>query len=197
MPFCEAGVAPAAFWTEDGHEMDILAALKMGFALGVPASREVLESIRGGVLVHRTRIANLDRIVTCIPRGGGGFANARIRLTGDVGLDPLGLMRATLRDHRIVDFRIFQGAADRSMSDFVYFFLGEPDQAQLSAQNYGGSGEFATIGVRGADILADPRRSIFYRRGLFWEADRAVIVKGGYEGPARVDLPTTLEAPLC
>jgi len=177
--------------------MEILSALKMGFALGVPASREILDRIRAGILVHRTRLANLDRIVTCIARQTDGFANARIRLTGDVGLDPLGLLRATLRDHRVLDFGVFQGAADRGMSDFVYFFLGEPDQAQLSAQNYGGSGEFATIRVRGADILADPRRSIFYRRGMFWEADRAVIVKGGYEGPARVDLPTTLKAPLC
>jgi hypothetical protein len=177
--------------------MDIVTALKMGFALGVPASREVLQRIRDGVLVHRTRLANLDRIVTGVMKRADGIANARIKLTGDVGLDPLGLLRATLRDHRVVDFGIFSGAADRGMTDFVYFFLGEPDEAQMSAQSYGGSGEFATIRVRGADVLADPRRSIFYRRGLFWEADRAVIVKGGYEGPAQVELPVTLKAPLC
>ena len=67
-----------------------------------------------------------------------------------------------------------------------HFFLGEPEAWQIKAQNYGGEGEFLTIRVRGRDLLADPRRKLFYRRGLFWEADRAVVVKGGYEGLARV-----------
>jgi hypothetical protein len=38
---------------------------------------------------------------------------------------------------------------------------------------------------------------VFYRRGVFWEADKAVIVKGGYEGPAKVPLPVNLNAPFC
>ena len=60
------------------------------------------------------------------------------------------------------------------------------EATQIEAQNYGGDGEFLTIRVRGRDLLANPDRKIFYRRGLFWEADRAVVVKGGYEGLARV-----------
>jgi hypothetical protein len=95
-------------------------------------------------------------------------------------------MRSTVRDHRLVDPSVFQGAAERGFTDFVYFFLGEPADWQVNAQNYGGDGEFLTIRVRGRDLLADPGRKIFYRRGLFWEADRAVVVKGGYEGLARV-----------
>lgn len=177
--------------------MNLLNALKMGFALGVPASAAVLAEIRAGILVHRTRRANLECIVTCLPRRPDGFANARIRLTGEVDKGLLPLLRATLRDHRVVDPAVFRGAADRGFTDFVYFFLGEPGADQQAAQSYGGRGEFATIRVRGADMLADPRRRIFYRRGLFWEADRAVIVKGGYEGPAQVELPSGLRVPFC
>ena len=87
------------------------------------------------------------------------------------------------RDEKNFTVVIFKGGLDRLKEDGI----------ESPAEHF----EQATIRVRGADILADPRRSIFYRRGLFWEADRAVIVKGGYEGPARVDLPTTLKGPLC
>jgi hypothetical protein len=177
--------------------MSLLDQLKSGFALGVPASAEVLGRIRAGVLVHRTRVQYLEPMVTGVYRTSpDGFSNARIRMTGDFGQGPLDLLKATVRDHRVVDFRPFQGTAGRDFNDFTYFFLGEPEEWQVEAQNYGGNGETSTIRVKGADLLSDPRRAIFYRRGLFWEADRAVIVKGGYEGPARVDLPATLKAPF-
>ncbi len=161
--------------------------LKAGFALAVPASEEIKKKIYGGVLVHRVSVDIAKKFVIKGPATDPtGFANAQIRLSGETGSGLLYLMRATVRDHRIVDPSVFQEAAGRGFTDFVYFFLGEPQNWQIEAQNYGGDGEFLTIRVRGRDLLANPDRKIFYRRGLFWEADRAVVVKGGYEGLARV-----------
>ncbi|HVZ09661.1 MAG TPA: hypothetical protein VHC04_17220 [Rhodopila sp.] len=161
--------------------------LKAGFSLAVPVSDAMRRHIADSVLVHRVSVAIAKRfVIQGSASDSTGFPNARVRLSGKTGDGLLHLMRATLRDHRIVDPSVFQGAADRDYTDFVYFFLGEPEDWQARAQNYGGDGEFLTIRVRGVDLLADPRRRIFYRRGLFWEADRVVVVKGGYEGPAKV-----------
>lgn len=177
--------------------MSILDKLKAGFSMAVPASREVREKIAEGVLVHRTRLQYVEKIIKGVVRKPDDFANCEIRLTGDFGRSPVEMMRATLRDYRIIDPEPFKGTGDRGFTDFVYFFLGEPETWQVESQNFGGSGDFATIRVRGKDLLADPRRRIFYRRGLFWEADRAVVVKGGYEGPAKVEpLTVTLKAPF-
>lgn len=148
--------------------MALLDQIKAGFALGVPASAAVMAEIRAGTLVHRTRMAALRRIVTGLYRTSpDGFANARVRLTGDFGRDPASLWWATVRDHRVVDWQVFQGRSGRNFNDFVYFFLGEPEDWQLGAQNYGGKGEMTTLRIRGADLLAEPSRSVFYRRGLF------------------------------
>jgi hypothetical protein len=167
--------------------MNPLQMLKAGFALAVPASPEMIKRIEAGVLVHRVSIDIARRfVIKGLISGGDGWANAQVRMTGETGDGLLHLMRATVRDYRIVDPSVFQGAADRGFTDFVYFFLGEPEPWQVAAQNYGGDGEFTVIRVRGRDLLADARREVFYRRGLFWEADRAVVVKGGYEGPAQV-----------
>ncbi len=161
--------------------------LKAGFALAVPASDEVKRRIAATVLVHRVRADIAQKFVIQGPASDpAGWANAQVRLTGETGDGLLHLMRVTIRDYRVVDPSVFQGAAGRGFTDFVYFFLGEPEDWQLRAQNYGGEGEFLTIRIQGAAMLADSNRQIFYRRGLFWEADRAVVVKGGYEGPARV-----------
>lgn len=165
----------------------VLNTLKAGFALAVPASDEIIRKIQNGILVHRVSVDIAKRFVIKGPASDpSGFANAQIRLSGETGSGLLYLMRATVRDHRIVDPSVFQEAAGRGFTDFVYFFLGEPEDWQVKAQNYGGSGEFLTVRVRGRDLLANPERKIFYRRGLFWEADRAVVVKGGYEGIAQV-----------
>jgi hypothetical protein len=161
--------------------------LKAGFALAVPIDDALRRRIADGILVHRVSIDIARRYVLQGPGSDGtGFPNATVRLSGKTGDGILHLMRATMRDHRVVDPSVFQGTAGRAFTDFVYFFLGEPQDWQIKAQAYGGDGEFLTIRVRGRDVLADPRRKLFYRRGMFWEADRAVVVKGGYEGLARV-----------
>lgn len=175
-----------------------LQALKVGFALAVPASDEVKRRIASSVLVHRVSIDIARRfVIQGVIGGGDGWANVNIRLTGETGSGLGHLIRSTLRDHRVVDPSVFQGAAGRGYTDFVYFFLGEPEPWQVAAQNYGGDGEFAVIRIRGSDVLARPGTKIFYRRGLFWEADRAVVVKGGYEGPAQITpLPHNLTVPI-
>lgn len=172
--------------------------LKAGFALAVPASETLLRKIETGILVHRVSVDIARRfVIKGLLSDTSGFPNAKIRLTGETGDGLLHLLRATIRDHRVVDPSVFQGAAERGFTDFVYFFLGEPQDWQIKAQAYGGEGEFLTIRIRGKDLLADSRRKIFYRRGLFWEADRAVVVKGGYEGLARIDpLPAGLTVPV-
>jgi hypothetical protein len=177
--------------------MSLIQMLKAGFSLGVPASREIIDEIRQGVVVHRTFNKHLTKMITGVIRRPDGFSNCHLKMTGDFGVGPFDLVRATVRDYRIVDFGLFQGKADRGFTDFVYFFLGEPEAWQVEAQNYGGSGEVATVRVQGGDLLADSCRKIFYRRGLFWEGDRAVIVKGGYQGPAQVQpLPSDLKVPF-
>lgn len=181
--------------------MAILNQLKAGFALAVPASQEVLKKIAAGILVHKVRV-NIarDHVIKSVIKDPTGFANCQVRMTGETGSGAGHLLRSTIRDHRILDFdltNLFQGAAGRGFTDYVYFFLGEPEGWQEAAQNYGGDGEFLTIRVKGSDLLADKRRQIFYRRGLFWEADKAVVVKGGYEGPAKVSpLPSDLSVPV-
>jgi len=178
--------------------MNPLQALKAGFSLAVPASDEVLKRVAASVLVHRVSIDVARRhVVKSLIAGGDGWANVRIKVTGETGSGLLHLMRTTLRDHRIVDPSVFQGTAGSGITDFVYFFLGEPEPWQVAAQNYGGDGEFAVIRVRGPDLLAQPGRKIFYRRGLFWEADRAIVVKGGYEGVAQITpMPNNLAVPI-
>lgn len=178
--------------------MNPLQALKAGFSLAVPASHEMRQRIAQGVLVHRVSLDIARRfVITGLDTGGDNWANCRVRLTGETGSGLWHLMRATLRDHRVVDPSVFQGAAGSGFTNFVYFFLGEPQAWQVAAQNYGGEGEFVTLRIRGRDLLADARREVFYRRGLFWEADRVVVVKGGYEGPAQATpLPANMQVPV-
>ncbi|WP_372397034.1 hypothetical protein ABMY26_23455 [Azospirillum sp. HJ39] len=177
--------------------MEILKILGAGFSMAGPASKRRLDEIASGTLVHFSRKAYLDSVIAGIYRNGPDRAKCRIRLSGDRGTGMGEMLRTTMRDYRIIDFNLFQGAAGRRFHDFVYFFLGEPAQWQVGSQNFGGSGEFATIRVKGTDALADPRRRFFYRRGLFWEGDRVVIIKGGYEGLAEVEgMPINLKAPF-
>ncbi|WP_019013718.1 hypothetical protein [Elioraea tepidiphila] len=174
---------------------DILGRLRAGFSLAVPAPAAVRAEIRDGILVHLSGTALQRYYVVSRLRARHGFANCVVNLTGDTGPKDgwlfgytlSDLFAKTVRDHRIVDFRPFQGAASGRMVDFVYFFLGEPERWQREAQSLGSKGLPCTIRVRGVDVLSDPERELFWRRGLFWEGDRAVIVKGGYRGPAQID----------
>ncbi|MEE4452460.1 hypothetical protein [Novosphingobium resinovorum] len=179
--------------------MDIVKYLKFGFSMAVPASQDILDLIRVGTLVHKTKVKYLSRMIDGVYARPDGQAVYRIDMTGNFGMDPLALMRATLRDLRVVNFDVFQDATGKGFTSYTYFFLGEPDADQLGAQAYrdGDDGDVATIRISGADLLSDPRRSIFYRRGLFWEADKAVVVKGGYSGPAQISpAPANLKVPF-
>jgi hypothetical protein len=174
---------------------DILGRLRAGFSLAVPAPSAVQTEIRDGILVHLSGTALQRYYVVSRLRAPSGFANCIVNLTGDTGPKDgwlfgytlSDLFAKTVRDHRIVDFRPFQGAAGGRMVDFVYFFLGEPERWQRESQSLGSKGLPCTIRVRGTHLLAEPGREIYWRRGLFWEGDRAVIVKGGYHGPAAID----------
>ncbi len=164
--------------------------IRKWFAL--EADRATLAEIARGILVHRTRARYLPGIVTSrIARDP--FCNARVRLSGDFGFGPAELVYTSLvRDWRIIDWEIFRGSAGRRMTDFVFFFLGEPSDDQVRQQALRGRGEAAVIRVRGVDVLADPRRRLFWR-----PQDKAVVVKGGYEGPAQVDpLPVDPGVPV-
>ena len=98
--------------------------LKAGFSLAVPISGELRQKIEAGVLVHRVSVDIAKKhVILGRASDGTGFPNARIRLTGKTGDGLLHLMRATLRDHRVVDPSVFQGAAERGFTDFVYFGL--------------------------------------------------------------------------
>lgn len=179
--------------------MDIAKYLRFGFSLAVPASREVIEQIRAGTLVHKTKAKYLPAMIKGIHSRPEGQSFYQIDMTGNFGMDPVSLLRATVRDLRVVNLDVFQDATGKGFTSYTYFFLGEPDADQLGAQAYrdGDDGEVATIRIRGADLLSDPRRSILYRRGLFWEADRAVVVKGGYVGPAEISpVPSNLKVPF-
>ena len=108
--------------------MNPLQMLKAGFSLAVPASPEILKRIENGVLVHRVSIDIARRyVIKGLISGGDGWANAQVRITGETGNGLLHLMHATMRDHRVFDPSVFQGAAGRGFTDFVYFFLGEPE----------------------------------------------------------------------
>lgn len=179
--------------------MDIVKFLKFGFSLAVPASAEVLDLIRAGTLVHKTKAKYLPAIVKGIYGRPEGHSFYQIDMTGNFGMDPVELLRATLRDLRVVNADVFQDKTGKGFTSYTYFFLGEPDQDQIGAQAFrdGSDGDMATIRIKGSDLLSDPRRSILYRRGLFWEADRAVVVKGGYTGPAEISpAPANLRVPF-
>jgi hypothetical protein len=164
--------------------------LRKWFAL--EADKETLEAVRRGVLVHRTRVKYLPQIISSrIARDP--VCNARVRLSGDFGFGPAELVYTSLvRDWRIIDFDVFRGAAGRRLTDFVFCFLGEPGTAQVRQQALRGRGDAAVIRIRGSDVLSDARRRLFWR-----PQDKAVVVKGGYEGPANVDpLPAGLDVPV-
>jgi len=177
--------------------MDIVTFLKYGFAMAIPASEDVLKQIRGGTLVHKTKTRYLDQMIKGVHSRAQEQFLWDIEMTGNFGVDPLELFRATIRDLRVINYDLFQDKTGKGFTSYTYFFLGEPNENQLGAQNFrdGSDGDVSTIWIRGEDLLSDPRRSIFYRTGLFWEADKAVVVKGGYSGPARVSpVPAHLTA---
>jgi len=177
--------------------MDILTFFKYGFSMAVPASDAVLREIRAGTLVHKTKTKYLNEMIKGIRGKAGDQYIYDIDMTGNFGLNPVELFRATVRDLRVINYDLFQDRTGKGFTSYTYFFLGDPNDDQLGAQNFrdGKDGEVSTIHIRGADLLSDSRRSIFYRTGLFWEADKAVVVKGGYAGPARVSpVPANLRA---
>ena len=168
---------------------DAILLARYGFAVATPASPETLALIRAGVLEHITGVKNVPRIVTRTLRPSNAFANCEVRLTGELHGTNWLEFRKLLRDSRVLDWQQFQG------TDFVYFFLDTPSAAQRRAQSLGvRAGEaLCTIRVRGADLLAFSPTRVYFRRGVLgWEADKAVIVRGGYRGPAQLTPPEYL-----
>jgi len=179
--------------------LDLVTYLKFGFSLAVPASQEVLEQIRAGTLVHKTKAKYLPAMIKGVYGRPEGQQLYQIDMTGNFGMDPVSLLRATLRDLRVVNADVFQDKTGKGFTSYTYFFLGEPNEDQIGAQAFrdGSEGDVATIRIKGSDMLSDPRCSVLYRRGLFWEADRAVVVKGGYIGPAQITpAPASLNVPF-
>lgn len=112
-----------------------------------------------------------------LPAGAPDAPNARIRLTAPSGwqLD----FWKFIRDVTVWDPQTFS-AADRGK--YLYFFLGEPGSwtRRMNVQKAP-----LTIRIRGADLLAAvPPANLFYR-----SADKVIVVRGDYQGPATLDPP--------
>jgi hypothetical protein len=134
-------------------------------------------AIQAGEAWHFSKARPEQVVVAALPGAGPDSPNARIRLTAPSGwqLD----FWKFIRDATVWDPRTFE-AADRGK--YLYFFLGEP---LALARRMNVQKAPLTIRIRGADLLAAvPPANLFYR-----SADKVIVVRGDYQGPAILDPP--------
>lgn len=130
--------------------------------------------IEDGILWHYTKQEFAEAIVQPgAPPPGRAFGNAIVRLQPPQGyaFD----FWKFIRDATVIDLPVFDRA---NWGRYLYFFLGEPS-ARLRAMNVQEAP--VSIQLRGQDLLAHaPGRVLF--RG----ADKVVVLRGDYLGPALV-----------
>jgi hypothetical protein len=149
----------------------------MALFIATPLKPPERSAITLGEAWHFSKARPHQVAVGKLQTGGPGTPNARIHLTAPSGwqLD----FWKFVRDATVWDPRTFD-AAERGK--YLYFFLGEPGTwtRRMNVQKAP-----LTIRIRGADLLAAvPPANLFYR-----SADKVIVVKGDYQGPAILDPP--------
>ena len=116
-----------------------------------------------------------------VRRSTDEWEECEVDLVGTSGFGNHG--RRLLRDYSVVDFELRLGGR----GSYTYFFWGDPHAWGL-LKNIGVGNEagllekgFATIRVATADLLGRYDGPMFFRPD-----DMAVVIRGGYAGPARV-----------
>lgn|GEM_PF-5825487 len=145
----------------------------MGLIVATPISAKERDAIGAGELWHFSKA--LPSQVTTEKLAGGGFANARVRLSAPTGwqLD----FWKFIRDVSVWDLRTFSA---ENRGQYLYFFLGEPG-AWTRRVNVQAAP--LTIRIRGADFLAATAMTNLFHRAI----DKTVVLKGDYAGPALLD----------
>jgi len=174
----------------------MLRQLRMGFTVATGRDMQwVREHVGRKRLHHRTGIDLLPKLAA--PLKGHPDANAMVDLRRPGPWDDKNILRwlgvsltVFFKDYRNMDFNPKRWL-DPSYwtyleTNYVYLFLDKPDALQEAAQNYGDtSGAVAWVSISGADLIAhleaNPDKALLYRPG-----DKAVVLRGGYQGPASV-----------
>lgn len=146
----------------------------MTFVLATPASASERAAIGAGEVWHFSK-AMPGQILLAKLAAPPGAPNARVRLSPPTGwqLD----VWKFVRDAAVLDPRTF-AAADRGR--YLYAFLGEPGtwQRRMNVQKAP-----LTVRIAGRDVLAAvPAANLFFR-----PADKTVVIRGDYVGPAVLD----------
>lgn len=146
----------------------------MALVVATPINSLERAEIQLGEIWHFSK-ATPPQITEAKLPGSHGAPNARIRLSPPAGwqLDFWKFIRdATVWDPAVL------GATDRGR--YLYCFLGQPGTwtRRMNVQKAP-----LTIRIRGADMLASvPAHNLFYR-----SADRVLVVRGDFVGPAILD----------
>ena len=148
----------------------------MALLIATPAGGRDRATIAAGEAWHFSKAAPRQILVER-RQGPPGEPNAIIRLSPPTGwqLD----FWTFIRDAAVWDSDMIT-PADRGR--YLYFFLGEPGTwtKRTNVQKAP-----LTIRIRGADLLAAvPAGNLFYR-----SADKVIVVRGDYVGPAILDPP--------
>lgn len=146
----------------------------MALVVATPITPDERAAILAGEAWHFSKATPAQVVVAKLP-GVLVQPNARIRLSPPTGwqLD----FWKFVRDAAVWDPNAM-GAVDRGR--YLYCFLGEPGTwtRRMNVQKAP-----LTIRIRGVDLLAAvPNHNLFYR-----SADRVVVIRGDYVGPAILD----------
>lgn len=149
----------------------------MALFIATPLKPAERAAIQAGEAWHFSKARPDQVVVSRLPGGGPDAPNARIHLTAPSGwqLD----FWKFIRDATVWDPQTFASA---ERGKYLYFFLGEPGTwtRRMNVQKAP-----LTVRIRGADmLLAVPSGRLFYR-----SADKVIVVRGDYEGPAMLDPP--------
>jgi hypothetical protein len=156
-------------------------ALASRIVIAAPIPRILLRNLGFSALYHYAPLEALPGIVTRETGRPGDWTECDIRLTASPGW-AWGTKRL-FRDYSLLDFEL--KLKERGV--YTYFFGGLPSRwgllknLNLSAAKPMEEQGWGAVRVGLEDLLARYQGPVFYRAD-----DAAVVIRGGYEGPAAV-----------
>jgi hypothetical protein len=148
--------------------------------VAMPMPRRAFEALNFSTVSHITSIEALTGIVKREIGRSDPWTDCEVELVATSGFDMS--KNRLLRDYSVIDFEFTSWGKERGK--YTYFFAGEPSGWGLFKnipKSLRRSG-FATVQVKTADLLARTSSPLFFRLD-----DCALVIRGGYIGPARVN----------
>jgi hypothetical protein len=155
--------------------------LPLPIPIAIPIPRFVFRGMGFDWMYHLTTPTALETIVQRVTGRPGVWTECTVRLLATSGFSS---PRRLLRDYSVLDFELTADGRGR----YTYFFCGEPSGWGLfkNFQAFGGGSPldhgFGVVRIRVDDLLARYDGPLFYRAD-----DHALVIRGGYEGPAQVE----------